>query len=141
MSTQTETARRRPVLLTVAVVIVYVSALANVAVGVVVMLSRYDVPEDSVLPVTLLGAAIVLLGLLIIAIASGLARGSHLSRVLITVYVALLAVGHVATIVSSDAWDWGSIVQLLAELFVVAVVWLPPGARHFTRAEPAVSPT
>ncbi len=128
-------------LLTIAVVIVYVSALANVAIGVVVMLSRYDVPAASVLTVTLLGAGIVLLGLLIIAIASGLARGSHLSRVLVTVYVALLAVGHVTTIITSDAWDWGSIVQLVAELFVVAVVWLPPGARHFTRDEPAVSPS
>ncbi|MDE0546082.1 hypothetical protein [Microbacterium sp. C7(2022)] len=141
MSTPDDTARRRPVLLTIAVVIVYLSALGNVAIGVVVMLSRYDVAQPSVLAVTLIGAAIVLLGLLIIAIASGLARGSHLSRVLVTVYVGILAVGHVATIVASDAWDWGAVVQLVAELFVVAVVWLPPGSRHFTRDEPAVSPT
>lgn len=124
---------RRPVVVTATVVLVYVSALAAVVVGVLVLLSRYDVQRAAVLPTSLLGAAVILFGLLLIAMASGLARGSALSRVLATVYLGILALLHVATIVTTDGWDWSAIVQLVLAALMVAAMWTPPGSRYFAK--------
>ena len=120
-------------LVTIAVVLVYVSAIASVAVGTLVLLSRYEVERSSVLPVSLLGAAIILFGLLLIAMASGLARGSALSRTLATVYLGVLSLLHVLTIATTDDWDWSAIVQLALAALMILVLWTPPGAHYFTK--------
>ena len=56
-------------------VLVYLSGLASVAIGILILLSRYQVERAEVLPVSLLGAGVILFGLLTIAVASGVARG------------------------------------------------------------------
>jgi len=127
---------RRPVVVTIAVVLVYIAAIADVALGILVLLSRYQVAGPDVLVVSLLGAGIILFGLLLAAIASGLARGSRLSRVLATVFLVILIALHVATIVSTDTWDVGAIAQSVLAGFALVVLWTPPGARHFARALP-----
>ncbi|MBD3940200.1 hypothetical protein IF188_00615 [Microbacterium sp. NEAU-LLC] len=131
--TAAETRRRRPVIVTIAVVLVYISAFANVALGVLVLLSRYEVAEADVLRVSLLGAAIILFGLLLIGMASGLARGSRLSRLFATIYLAVLFVLSVFTIATTDGWDWGSIIDVAIEVLILIALWAPPGSRHFTR--------
>jgi hypothetical protein len=120
------------VLVTIAVVLVYVSAFANVGLGILVLLSRYDVEESDVLPVSLLGAGIILFGLLMVAIASALARGSTLARLLLTLYVGLLVALQVVTIVTSDTWDAVALIQLLVQIGVVVMLWVPPGSRYFS---------
>ncbi|WP_396658586.1 hypothetical protein [Microbacterium sp.] len=129
------------VVVTIAIVLVYLSALSSVALGILIMLSRYRVPDDLVLVVTLVGAATILLGLLMIAVASGLSRGSRFARVLITVYFGLLVVLNVITIVSSDDWDAFSVVQTIVQALVVAALWVRPGSLRFpprsASAEPA----
>lgn len=125
--------RRRPVVVTIAIVLVYLTALAGVAIGILILLSRYQVPGDEVLFVSLLGAAVILLGLLTIAVASGLARGSALARILLTVYLAISIVLHVTTIVLTDVWDWSEAIQALLEIVIIAALWLPPGARFFAK--------
>jgi uncharacterized membrane protein len=125
--------RRRPVIVTIAVVLVYLSAFANVALGVLVLLSRYDVAEADVLRVSLLGAAIILFGLLLIGMASGLARGSRLSRLFATIYLAVLFLLSVFTIATTDGWDWGSMVDVAIEVLILIALWAPPGSRHFRR--------
>ncbi|WJL96308.1 hypothetical protein QSU92_03715 [Microbacterium sp. ET2] len=127
-----ETRPRRGVVLTVVVVLVYIIAFAGVALGILVLLSRYDVADDEVLPVSLLGASIILFGLLVVALASALARGSRLARSLLTGYVALLVALQVVTIVSSDTWDIPATVQLLVQVIAVILVWVPPASRYFT---------
>jgi len=127
------TRRRRPVIVTIAVVLVYLSAFANVALGVLVLLSRYEVAEADVLRVSLLGAAIILFGLLLIGMASGLARGSRLSRTFATIYLAVLLVLSVLTIATSDGWDWGSMLDVTIEVLILVALWAPPGSRHFAR--------
>ncbi len=119
-------------LVTIAVVLVYVSAFANVGLGILVLLSRYDVEESDVLPVSLLGAGIILFGLLMVAIASALARGSTLARLLLTLYVGLLVALQVVTIVTSDTWDAVALIQLLVQIGVVVMLWVPPGSRYFS---------
>lgn len=126
--------------MTIAVVLVYVTALAGVALGILVLLSRYRVPRESILLVSLLGAAVILLGLLTIAVASGLARGSRFARLLITAYLVVSIVLHVVTIASTDVWDWSPTVQIVLEVLVIAALWLPPGTRFFAAAPVAVTP-
>ncbi|WP_019178794.1 hypothetical protein [Microbacterium yannicii] len=127
---------RRPVVVTIAVVLVYIAGIADVTLGIFVLLSRYQATGPDVLVVSLLGAGIILFGLLLVAIASGLARGSRLSRVLATVFLGILIVLHVATIASTDTWDIGATVQSALAVFALVVLWTPPGARHFARELP-----
>ncbi|MFD4959169.1 hypothetical protein [Microbacterium sp. NPDC058389] len=138
--TAVEPRRRRPVIVTIAVVLVYVSAFANVALGVVVLLSRYEVAEADVLRVSLLGAAVILFGLLLIGMASGLARGSRLSRTFATIYLGVLVVLSVMTIVTTDGWDWGSTIDLAIEALILVALWAPPGSRHFVRPTTDAAP-
>ena len=118
-------------MVTIAIVLVYLSALSSVALGILILLSRYRVPAADVLAVTLVGAAIILFGLLMIAIASGLSRGSRFARVLITVYFGILVVLHIFTIVTTDDWDVFSAVQTIVQALVVAALWVPPGSLRF----------
>lgn len=133
-------ALRRPVTVTVAVVLVALSGATNTAFGLLLLLSRYDVPAADVVTVSLLGVGIVLFGLLTLAIASGLARGSALSRLLLTIYLAVQFVLHIVTIVASDTWDWTAVAQILVEIVLMLLIWTPPGARHFRAHAPARDP-
>lgn len=133
--TEPVVAPKRPVVLTVVLVLAYLSALVDVAVGILVFLSRYDVPDDAVFVVSLLGAATILLGLLQLAVAAGVGRGSHLSRILLTVFIGALFVLDAATITSTvlegGGWDAIGVIDVLVELFILGVLWLPPGSRYF----------
>ncbi|MFE1644228.1 hypothetical protein [Microbacterium sp. P01] len=127
-----ETVGRRPVLVTVAIVFAYVSGFGNIALGVLIILSRYQQPNDGeVVFVSLLGAGLTLIGLLTIALASGLARGSRLARTAITVYFGIQLVLHALTIVDDAALTWSAAAQFLAEVFIIAVIWTPPGSRFY----------
>lgn len=126
---------RQPILVRIAVVLVYLSGLATVAIGILVMLSRYRVDEADVLPVSLLGAGVILFGLLTVAVASGVARGRRLARLLLTIYLAVQFALHVVTIVTADTWDWSSAVTMALYVLIVIALWAPPGSRYF-RADP-----
>ncbi|GAA1853410.1 hypothetical protein ACFQZV_05190 [Microbacterium koreense] len=129
---------RRPIIVTVAIVLIYLTALSSVATGIIVLLSRYQVPDDDVLSVSLVGAATILLGLLTIALASGLSRGSRFARLLVTIYLVIDVVLHVLAIATSEAWDWSPLVQAILNSAIVVVLWAPPGSRWFTATQPVV---
>lgn len=129
--------RKRPATVTAAVVIVYVAAFLGVGLGILVMLSRYQVESAEVLWVSLLGAAIILLGLLTLGLASGLARGSRLARIGITLSFGALIVLHVLSIITTDGWDWSSMIQLALQVAALLLIWTPPGSRHFARIDAA----
>ncbi|MEV7692575.1 hypothetical protein AB0N73_04520 [Microbacterium sp. NPDC089189] len=131
---------RRPVVVTIAVVLVSLSGGLNTVLGILILLSRYDVADDLVLSTSLIGAAVALFGLLTLAVASGVARGSRLSRLLLTVYLALQLVLHTLTIITSDGWDVTAIVQMVLAVALLVVVWAPPGSRYFVSRAPAPDP-
>ena len=133
MSAPADSPPHQPILVRVAVVLVYLSGLASVAIGILVLLSRYRVEPAEVLPVSLLGAGIILFGLFTIAVASGVARGRRLARLLLTIYLAVQFVLHFVTIVTADTWDWTSAAEMAIYVFVAAAVWTPPGSRYFRR--------
>lgn len=131
---------RRPVLVTLAVILVTISGLSNTIVGVLLLLSRYDVSADQVLTVSLLGVGVVLFGLLTLAIASGIARGSRLSRLLLTFYLAVQIMLHTVVVVTSDTWDVAGILQIAVAAGLLALVWAPQGSRYFRSRVPAPDP-
>ncbi|MFG6402684.1 hypothetical protein [Microbacterium sp. P04] len=131
---------RRPATVTVAVIAVYIGGLLNTALGILILLSRYRVPDDQVVAVSLIGAALILLGLLTVAGGSSLSRGSALARGLLTAYLAALFALHVVTVVTTD-WDAFSVVGMLAEAYVVVAVWTPPGRGYFRRVATTGLPT
>ena len=125
----------QPILVRIAVVLVYLSGFASVAIGILVLLSRYRVDRSEVLPVSLLGAGVILFGLLTIAVASGVARGRRLARLILTIYLGVQFVLHIVTIVTADTWDWTSAAEMAVYAFIAVAVWTPPGSRYF-RADP-----
>lgn len=127
-------------MVTIAVVLVSLSGGLNTVLGILILLSRYDVADDAVLSTSLIGAAVALFGLLTLAIASGIARGSRLSRLLLTVYLALQLALHVLTIITSDGWDVTAIVQMILAVALLVVAWAPPGSRYFVSRAPAPDP-
>ncbi|UIN31413.1 hypothetical protein [Microbacterium binotii] len=131
---------RRPVAVTLAVVLVSLTGAYNVVLGILVLLSRYDVAAADVLAVSLIGAGIILFGLLTLAVASGIARGSRLSRLLVTVYIGIQLTLHVITIVTSDTWDGLLFVQIALQIALLVVLWTPPGSRYFRSRETAPDP-
>jgi holin-like protein len=122
--------RRRPAIVTVALVFVYLGGLAATALGILVLLSRYQVPADEVLTVSLLGAGVILFGLLSLAVAGALARGSRPARILLTVYLGLQLLLQAWSIATTD-WDPASLAVVAVGVFVIAALWLPPGSHHF----------
>ncbi|PTT17559.1 hypothetical protein DBR36_10520, partial [Microbacterium sp. HMWF026] len=104
---------------------------------VVVLLARYAVTPDLVLPVSLVGAATVLLGLLTVAGGSALSRGSILARALLTGYLAVLIVLQAVAMALTEL-DPVLVVALAAAVAVIAAVWIPGRARRWFRpTEPA----
>ncbi len=120
--------------MTIAVVLIYVSGLSSATVGTLLLLSRYQVAPDSVLPTSLLGAAVILFGLLTLAVGSGVSRGRRLARVLVSIYLAIQLVLHIVTVITTDEWDWTAIAIIVAELFTAIALWAPPGAGYFREA-------
>ena len=122
--------RRRPAVITIVMILVVLSGLSNALLGVVVLLSRYQVPDADVLSVSLIGAAVILFGLLTLAVAAAIGRGSRLARLLVTIYLAVQLVLHGVTAATTD-WDWAVLVQAVVEVLLLAALWAPPGSRHF----------
>lgn len=122
---------RRPIVVSIAVALIYVSGILDVVVGTLVLLSRYRVDASDVLSVSLLGAGIILFGLLSLAAASAISRGSRLARLLLTIYLGVQIALHVVTIIASDVSDLGAALDILLEGFVLVAVWAPPGSRFF----------
>ncbi|MCJ1708379.1 hypothetical protein [Microbacterium sp. VKM Ac-2923] len=138
MTTTVET--RRPAVVTAAVVLVYIGGFANTALGILVLLSRYGVTDDLVLPVSLVGAATILLGLLTVAGGSSLARGSGLARALLTGYLVTIAALQGLALALTEL-DPVLVVGVVAAVAVIVAVWVPPSARRYFRREvPAAAP-
>jgi holin-like protein len=131
VSEPTAPARRRPVTVTIAVILVYISGVTTAAMGTLILLSRYRVEPAQVLPVSLLGAAVILFGLLTLAVASGVSRGRRLARLLLTIYIAIQVTLQAVTIISTESWDWSALTEMAVDAFIVIALWAPPGSRYF----------
>jgi len=132
-------APRRPVTVSVAVVVIMVLAGFGVLEGILVLLTRYEptvVAAGLVLAVSLAGAASILLSLLLGAVAAGVWRGSRVARILITVFAALALALDVVTISGAPADLWWTVLDAAFYLFVIVALWAGRPTMAFFRRRP-----
>ena len=126
---------KRPGGVTFAVVLMYIGGIIQIALGVLTIFLRYapDVAADgTTFAVSLTGAGMVLFGLFVVALASGVARGSRVSRLSATVVVALGLVLMLADLIVADDGDWSGVaIQGLVVVCVVLPLWTGAGRRYF----------
>jgi hypothetical protein len=125
----------RPGFVTFAVVLMYIGGIAQIALGILAIFLRYT-PEASeggtALVVTLFGAAMILFGLFVIALASGVARGSRASRLGATVVMLLGVLLALLDLLVAGDGDWsGLAVQVVASAAVILPLWTGAGQRYF----------
>jgi holin-like protein len=118
---------------TAAVVLIHANGLFAAGLGVLILLSRYDVRSDDVLRVSLAGAAVILLGLLTMSAGTSIARGSALARTLVSSYLGAQLVVHLLVIAVTAQWHAALAVPPLLAVPVLLVLWLPGTAGYFVR--------
>jgi hypothetical protein len=126
---------RPPLPVILVIILSYVVAALDIAAGVIIILLRY---ADEVIEAgaetffTYVGIVMILSGLLIIAVASGLSRGRKGARILTTIALSVsLALGIVSII---DSPDWWKVAELALGAIVIAALWLGPSGRFFRQA-------
>ncbi|WP_314323336.1 hypothetical protein [Paenarthrobacter ilicis] len=128
---------QRPGTVTFAVVLMYMAGITQILLGILTIFLRYTPDAQSqgvTLPITLLGAGMVLFGLLVIGLASGVARGSSAARQGATAVMLLgLAFAVLDLLVAADG-DWSAVIsQSIASIAVVVPLWTGRGRRYFER--------
>lgn len=121
------------VVVNVVAVLVYATGLLATGLGLLVLLSRYEGIGREVVSLSLIGAVIALFGLLIIAVAAGVRRGSGLSRLLLTLYLAVAALLEIVVIVRADEWDWSASIAVAVATLIIVLLWTPPTTHEFGR--------
>ena len=125
----------RPYSVTLAVALMYVGGIAQVALGIGIIFLRYT-PEaeanETELAVSLFGAGMILFGLFVIALASGVARGSRASRAAATVVLLLALILTIVDLAVAADGDWTAVaVQLAVSTAVIVPLWTGSGRRYF----------
>jgi cation-transporting ATPase E len=118
------------VVTTAVAVLAYVCGVLATGFGILVFLGRYD-PDVSTAAFSLSGAAIALFGLLVLAVAAGVRRGSGLSRLMLTIFLGLLLAVSGSVLILGDRWDAGAAVAMVGAAGVIALLWTPPVTRGF----------
>lgn len=99
-----------------------------------VLLDRYGETTDrDILAVSLIGAGITLGGLLLLAVATGLQRGSGLSRLIATLELGGILALDAVLWLALDVNDTGAAVIAALVVALVVLLWTPPTARTFGR--------
>lgn len=119
-------------IMTALAILASVFGLLTTGFGILVFLSRYAETEGRML-YSILGASIALFGLLVLAVAAGVRRGSGLSRLMLTLFLGLTILVSVLILVASDRWDWGAGITGIVAALIVTLLWTPPVARGFGR--------
>ncbi len=131
---------RPPKRVIVVVVLTYIVGVLDILFGILLILLRYDDvvrADGDTYAVTLWGAAVILLGLLTIAMASGLTRGRNSARLFVTVLLSISLVLSIVDVVANptDASSWWSfgIGGVLSALVILAL-WAGRSAEFFRRS-------
>lgn len=135
---------RRPIELIVVIVLTYLSALGAVGLGIVVIFARYDedvIADGVVAHITLLGAGLILLGLLIAAMAGGITRGDRTARSILTVLFGLQVLLHAWSLALNPDDLWGQVFPIAVALASIIVLWTGRTARWFASAHPGAAGT
>jgi hypothetical protein len=129
-------AQPRPTSVTVAVVLVYISAALAIIGGIALILARNneEVEGASGGPTAVLVSGIFLLvvGIITALVARGLARGNNGTRIFVTVLQVLQLIGGIYAL-TQPAQRAGSGGGIIGALIVLALLWNPAANRFFSR--------
>lgn len=128
-------ATRPPAELVAAIVLSYVVGIGQILVGIVLVFVRYvpDLNGAERFAVTLVGALTMLLGLLVVSLASGLGRARRDARVLLTVLMSV-SIALAVYLLLVDGGDlWFRVVDVAVTAGVILVLWTGRVARFFAR--------
>ena len=131
---------RPPKRVIVVVVLTYIAGVLDILFGIVLILSRYDDAvraDGDAYEVTLWGAGVILLGLLTIAMASGLTRGRNSARIFVTVLLSISLLLSIVDVVvaPTDASSWWSLgVGGVLSALVILALWAGRSAEFFRRS-------
>ena len=127
---------RRPIELLVVTALGVISGGVEIVIGVLVIFARY-LPSVALLHarevVTLLGAGLVLVGLLTAAVSWGLTRGDRSARVIVTVLLGIGIIFNVAAIVADRDDLLVGLLPLVLAVTAAVVMWTGRPARYFAR--------
>lgn len=127
-----DSAAAASIITTVVAVLAYAFGVLATGFGILVFLGRYDTDvATSVFSVA--GAVIALFGLLVLAVAAGVRRGSGLSRLMLTIFLAVAIVLSTVVLIFGDRWDWGAAITGAIATVIIVLLWTPPVARGFGR--------
>lgn len=124
---------RPPAELLGAVVICYIAGVLEILAGIVLLFVRYGDGLSSVerTVITVVGAATIMLGLLVISLGSGLTRARRDARVLLTgLFSVSLLLGAIVIITDGSVTVF-RLVDLAVSLAVILVLWTGRTARFF----------
>ncbi|MFF2276757.1 hypothetical protein [Agromyces sp. NPDC058126] len=136
---------RMPKRMIAIVVLAYISGILDILAGLVLILLRYDDEirrSGDAFAITLWGTLMILIGLLTIAMGSGLTRGRNSARIFVTALVSLSVVVSAIDLVlhPTDASSlWTFVIGGTVAALVVLAMWAGRGAaffRHARRASP-----
>lgn len=116
------------------VVLAYALGVLDIAAGLVLILLRYDeeVRETgNAFTITWWGAAMIISGLFVIAVASGLTRARRDARVLATTAVALSALVAVIDLAIDPEHPWFHFAVIAVSALVILALWTGRSGRFF----------
>lgn len=119
------------------VVLTYISGILDIIAGILLILLRYDDEvrrAGDAYAITLLGAAMLLIGLLTIAMASGLTRGRNSARIFVTVLVTLSTIVAIIDFVQHPSAVWSLVIGGVIAVLIILALWAGRPAEFFRRS-------
>jgi len=128
---------RVPKRVIVVVVLAYISGILDIIAGVLLILLRYDDEVEragEAYAITLVGAAMILIGLLTIAMASGLTRGRNSARIYVTALVSLSTLVSIIDVVRDPSTVWSLVIGGVIAVLIILALWAGRSAEFFRRS-------
>ncbi|GAA1446214.1 hypothetical protein [Leifsonia poae] len=128
---------RIPVELLLSVIASYVVGIVQILAGIALIFVRYadGLTATDRTVVTIAGSITILIGLLVVALASGLTRSRRDARVLLTVLISIsIALGVLVLIADGEVTAF-RLIDLAISAAVIIVLWTGRVARSFARSD------
>lgn len=124
---------RPPAELVGAVVICYIAGVLEILAGILLLFVRYGdgLADVERTVITIVGAATIMLGLLVISLGSGLTRARRDARALLTALFAVSTALGLIVVLTDGAVTVFRIVDLAVSVAVIVVLWTGRTARYF----------
>ena len=139
--TSPTTAAKRPLSVTIVVVIVWIIAILNVIAGIVMLFTAENDAEllvqtdGDVSAIRIWGVGLIIFGLIVAWVASALGRGGQFARFLISLLMILRILADVIFIGNYGTYDLnGVLFSIILALIVLALLWNSKASRFFNPA-------